>query len=211
MSAAAANAFGVTTRFRNGVNLCFLDNMKKYFKKCHMVYCVREEDGDKAHLHFQVWYDKPRAMDDTRKTFKRIIEKTPGIDYQFPHCLKVVAAYDDNYYKEYCQKSIKEIIYNSVNQNDLSKFVYSFKKKKDPKAEKKPLLILLKEECKGVKDIQVISGRCIEYCITNDLAPRRDMLKNLIWWVWMGNRDDNYRGMFCFDELKDKLKSPTKY
>ena len=100
---------------------------------------------DEAHLHFQVWYDKPRAVDDTRKTFKRIIEKTPGIEYQFPHCLKVVGAYDDNFYKEYCQKDIKEIIFNSVNQNDLSKFVYSFKKKKDPKADKKPLLILLKE------------------------------------------------------------------
>ena len=147
-------------------------------------------------------------MDDVRKTFKRIIERTDGLDYEFPHCLKVVGAYNDSFYKEYCQKDIKEIIYNSVNDDMLLKFIYSHKKNEK---DNRSLFEILKEQCEGETHINSITGRCVDYCINHGKCPRRDVLKNIIWWIWMGNREDNVKGDFVFEELKEKLKSPLKF
>ena len=178
MSGLSCNAFAITTRFRNGVIFEFLENMKRYFKKCPMVYCVREKNGNEAHLHFQIWYDNNRNVDDVRKTFKRIIERTDGLDYEFPHCLKVVGAYNDSFYKEYCQKDIKEIIYNSVNDDMLLKFIYSHKKNEK---DNRSLFEILKEQCEGETHINSITGRCVDYCINHGKCPRRDVLKNIVW------------------------------
>lgn len=210
MSCLSCNAFGVTTRFRNGVNFDFLEKIKSYFKKCPMVYCIREKNDNEAHLHFQIWYDKNRSIDDVRKTFKRIIERSEGLDYEFPHCLKVVGAYNDSYYKEYCQKDIKEIIYNSVDKDKLLAFIYSHKKNEK---DNRSLFEILKEQCEGEKNISNITSSCINYCVDNNKCPRRDVLKNIVWWIWMSNRDkdDRSKGELLLDDLKDKLKSPLKF
>lgn len=173
-----------------------------------MVYCVREKNDNEAHLHFQIWYDKNRSIDDVRKTFKRIIERSDGLDYEFPHCLKVVGAYNDSYYKEYCQKDIKEIIYNSVTKDKLLDFIYSHKKNEN---DRRSLFEILKEHCEGEKCVNRITSRCIDYCVEHNKCPRPDVIKNIIWWIWMSNREDRNKGELVLGDLKEKLRSPYKF
>jgi len=209
MSCLRGNAFAVTTRFRKGLNFDFIENMKKYFPKCLMVYCVREMEDDKAHLHSQIWYDKDRTIDDVRKTFKRIIMRTvPQDEYEFPACLRIDVCYNDNFYKSYCQKDIKEIVYSSVDDKKILSFIYSHSKNEGK--DKRSLFERLKEVCEGKTKYDDIANCCISYCVESGDCPRRDTLKNNIWWIWMGSNPENHRGMKCLDDLKETLKTPTK-
>lgn len=212
MSVCLANAYTITTRFRNGVQNNFLDRILKYLKKQWMVFLVSEKTGKDKHLHFQIWYEKPKKKDDLRKSMMRIIKETVEEDaYEFPHCLKVDGCYNDNFHRQYMLKGDDtEILLNTRDEEQCLKFIYTHKK--NDGEDKRPLMEQLTEACEGQRNVSVITGTCISYCIQHNKYPRKDQLKNMVWWIWMINRgeDDRFRGEEIIADLKEKLRSPLK-